>query len=70
MKHTLTTNNIPIIPLKGWKYGLHSPFKADVYYVNTRLFTSNKWEARPALDGGNDAQAFTVAQSHDELAGR
>jgi excisionase family DNA binding protein len=43
-KHTLTTDNIPILStLKGWKYGLHSPFKADVYFVNTRLFTGNKW---------------------------
>ncbi|MEY4483048.1 MAG: hypothetical protein RL693_500, partial [Verrucomicrobiota bacterium] len=27
----------------GWKYGFSSPFKADVYYLNTRLFTGNKW---------------------------
>src|SRR6187399_948881 len=43
-KHTLTTDNIPILStLKGWKYGFESPFKADVYFVNTRLFTGNKW---------------------------
>jgi excisionase family DNA binding protein len=43
-KYSLTTDNIPILAtLKGWKYGLHSPFKADVYFVNTRLFTGNKW---------------------------
>ena len=43
-KHTLTTDNIPILTrLKSWKYGFTSPFKADVYYVNTRLFTGNKW---------------------------
>jgi len=43
-KHTLVTENIPILAtLKGWNYGLHSPFKADVYFVNTRLFTGNKW---------------------------
>ena len=43
-KHTLTTDNIPILTnLKGWKYGFESPFKADVYYVDTRLFTGNKW---------------------------
>lgn len=43
-KHTLTTDNIPILStLKGWKYGFESPFKADVYYVTTRLFTGNKW---------------------------
>jgi excisionase family DNA binding protein len=43
-KHTLTTENIPVLStLKGWKYGFNTPFKADVYYVNTRLFTGNKW---------------------------
>jgi excisionase family DNA binding protein len=43
-KHTLTTDNIPVLTrLKSWKYGFNSPFKADVYYVNTRLFTGNKW---------------------------
>ena len=43
-KHTLTTDNIPILTrLKSWKYGFDSPFKADVYFVTTRLFTGNKW---------------------------
>src|SRR5258708_17814858 len=43
-KYTLTTDNIPILTtLKGWKYGFQSPFKADVYYVVTRVFTGNKW---------------------------
>jgi excisionase family DNA binding protein len=43
-KYSLTTDNIPILTtLKGWKYGFESPFKADVYYVTTRLFTGNKW---------------------------
>lgn len=43
-KHTLVTENIPILTrLKGWKYGFQSPFKADIYYVTTRLFTGNKW---------------------------
>jgi excisionase family DNA binding protein len=43
-KYTLTTENIPVLTtLKGWKYGFESPFKADVYYVITRIFTGNKW---------------------------
>jgi excisionase family DNA binding protein len=43
-KHSLTTDNIPVLTkLKSWKYGFNSPFKADVYYVTTRLFTGNKW---------------------------
>jgi excisionase family DNA binding protein len=50
-KYTLTTDNIPVLTdLKGWKYGLESPFKADVYYVVTRLFTGNKWgTANPVM---------------------
>jgi excisionase family DNA binding protein len=50
-KHSLTTDNIPILStLKGWKYGFESPFKADVYFVNTRLFTGNKWgTANPVM---------------------
>ena len=43
-KHTLTTDNIPVLTrLKSWKYGFNSPFKADIYYLTTRLFTGNKW---------------------------
>src|SRR5881394_3362362 len=43
-KYTLTTDNLPVLTtLKGWKYGFASPFKADVYYITTRLFTGNKW---------------------------
>jgi len=50
-KHTLTTDNIPILTnLKSWKYALQSPFKADVYFVVTRLFTGNKWgTANPVM---------------------
>ncbi len=43
-KHRLTTDNIPVLTrLKSWPYGFESPFKADVYFVTTRLFTGNKW---------------------------
>lgn len=50
-KWSLTTDNIPILStLKGWKYGFESPFKADVYFVTTRLFTGNKWgTANPVM---------------------
>ena len=42
--YTLSTANLPILTtLKGWKYGFDSPFKAEVYFVNTRLFTDEKW---------------------------
>lgn len=42
--YTLDTQNLPILAtLKGWKYGFNSPFKAEVYFVNTHLFTDEKW---------------------------
>lgn len=42
--HTLSTENIPILSsLRGWKYGFNSPYKADIYFVNTRQFVNNKW---------------------------
>ena len=43
-RHVLTTQNIPILTsLKSWKYAFNSPFKADVYFITTRLFTGNRW---------------------------
>jgi excisionase family DNA binding protein len=34
----------------GWKYGFESPFKCDVYFLNTRVFTGNKWgTANPVM---------------------
>ena len=43
-RHELSTRNLPILAtLKGWKYGFESPFKAEVYFVSTRLFTDCKW---------------------------
>ena len=43
-RHELSTQNLPILTtLRGWKYGFQSPFKAEVYFFNTRLFTDLKW---------------------------
>ncbi|MFE7312663.1 SPFH domain-containing protein [Streptomyces sp. NPDC057555] len=42
--YELQTGNLPILAtLQGWKYGFHSPFKAEVYFVTTRQFTDLKW---------------------------
>ena len=43
-RYQLTTQNMPILTkLLSWKYGFESPFKAEVYFFNTRLFTDLKW---------------------------
>ncbi|MFN3266842.1 MAG: SPFH domain-containing protein [Deinococcales bacterium] len=42
--YELTTKNLPILTtLQGWKYGFNSPFKAEVYFFSTRIFTGQKW---------------------------
>jgi membrane protease subunit (stomatin/prohibitin family) len=42
--HTLNTKNLPVLAtLKGWKYGFESPFKSDVYFLNTKLFNDLGW---------------------------
>lgn len=42
--YTLSTENMPVLSkLKAWKYGFNSPFKAEVFFVSTRLFTNQKW---------------------------
>mgnify|MGYP003670197791 FL=1 len=53
--HTLTTQNLPILAtLKGWKYGFNSPFKAEVYFVNTTLFTDEKWGTKNPITLSDD----------------
>ena len=50
-RYQLTTQNMPILTtLRGWKYGFQSPFKAEVYFFNTRMFTDLKWgTANPVM---------------------
>ena len=43
-RYELSTSNMPILTaLKSWKYGFNSPFKSDVYFVNTKQFLDMKW---------------------------
>ena len=48
--YELTTANVPILSsLQGWKHGFESPFKAEVYFFNTKVFTDMKWGLRNPL---------------------
>ncbi|WP_105615746.1 SPFH domain-containing protein [Vallitalea okinawensis] len=43
-RYELTTANLPVLTkLKSWKYGFDSPFKSEVYFINTKQFTDEKW---------------------------
>ena len=42
--YTLNTQNLPIMStIQGWKYGFNSPFRSEVYFVNTRPVTDLRW---------------------------
>ena len=42
--YELQTNNLPILTtLQSWEYGFSSPFKCEVYFINTTRFNNFKW---------------------------
>jgi membrane protease subunit (stomatin/prohibitin family) len=42
--YQLTTEAMPILgTLQGWKYGFNSPFRSEIYYVNTRPYPDLRW---------------------------
>ena len=42
--YMLETNNMPILTtLQHWDHGFKSPFKSEIYYVNTTRFNDLKW---------------------------
>lgn len=45
--YELETNNMPVLTtLQHWDHGFQSPFKSEVYFVNTRRFVDLKWGTR------------------------
>lgn len=50
-RYTVDGGNTPILSKLGaWKYGFNSPFKSEVYFVNTKQFTDMKWgTANPVM---------------------
>jgi membrane protease subunit (stomatin/prohibitin family) len=43
-KYTIDGGNTPILTKLGaWYHGFNSPFKSEVYFVNTKQFTDLKW---------------------------
>jgi membrane protease subunit (stomatin/prohibitin family) len=46
-RHTLSTLNLPILTrLLAFPFGFNSPFRAEVYFVNLKVFTDLKWGTR------------------------
>ena len=55
-KYTIDGGNTPILSKIGaWKHGFNSPFKSEVYFVNTKQFTDMKWgTSNPIMLRDND----------------
>jgi len=46
-RHTLTTGNIPILTkIASIPWGMSSPLRAEMYFVNMKTFTNLKWGTR------------------------
>ncbi|RLA93450.1 MAG: SPFH domain-containing protein [Deltaproteobacteria bacterium] len=46
-RHTISTLNIPVLTKAlSLPFGFNSPFRASVYFVNTKVFTDLKWGTR------------------------
>ena len=42
--YTLNTQNLPLMStLQGWRHGFNSPFRSEVYFINTRPVTDLRW---------------------------
>ncbi|HYQ63946.1 SPFH domain-containing protein [Actinophytocola sp.] len=42
--YELVTENLPILStLQGWSHGFRSPFRSEVYFINTRPVTDLRW---------------------------
>jgi len=45
--YMLETNNMPVLTrLQHWHHGFRSPFKSEIYFVNTTRFNDLKWGTR------------------------
>lgn len=69
--YTLKTENLPILStLKGWKHGFNSPFKAEVYFVNTHLFTDEKWGTKNPITLNDERYGLVEIRSFGTYAFR
>jgi membrane protease subunit (stomatin/prohibitin family) len=43
-RYTLTSKNLPVLTrLLAFPFGFNSPFRAEVYFINLKVFTDTKW---------------------------
>jgi membrane protease subunit (stomatin/prohibitin family) len=64
-RHTLRTGNIPIITkLLSAPWGMSSPLRAEVYFVNMKLFPNLKWGTRDPMAFRDAELGFVRLRAH------
>ncbi|MCW5201013.1 SPFH domain-containing protein, partial [Desulfobulbus sp. F4] len=64
-RHTLRTGNIPIITkLLSAPWGMTSPLRAEVYFVNLKVFTNLKWGTRDPVAFRDSELGFVRLRAH------
>ncbi|MCW5205940.1 SPFH domain-containing protein [Desulfobulbus sp. F5] len=64
-RHTLRTGNIPIITkLLSAPWGMTSPLRAEVYFVNLKVFPNLKWGTRDPVAFRDSELGFVRLRAH------
>lgn len=70
-RHTLTTANLPLLGrLIGMPFGGTSPFRADVVFVNRKVFTDLKWGTREPVVFRDAELQMVRLRAHGAYAAR
>ncbi len=49
-RHTLSTANLPLVTKAlSLPFGFQSPFRAEVYFINSKIFTNMKWGTKTPI---------------------
>lgn len=70
-RHTLSTLNIPVLTrLLAFPYGFNSPFRAEVYFVNLKVFTDLKWGTKHPVTFRDSKLGLVRLRGHGALTMR
>ena len=68
-RHTLSTKNIPILTkVLSIPFGGTSPFRADVYFVNRKVFTDLKWGTKEPVAFRDSELSMVRLRAHGVYA--
>ena len=64
-RYELQTQNLPILTkLKSWQYGFNSPFKAEVYFIDTKRMLDQRWGTKQPINLRDEDFRFIAVRSN------